>query len=96
LSCIRNQQKWQKNAKNREKSRKIPGTKWKVEMVQKVVSIIPLVIRKYKYWYNKFIGYMTPTYMAGRSSKLHLGYKYLLNDTLKKDHTSFIMTRKNE
>jgi hypothetical protein len=26
----------------------------------------------------------------------HLGYKYLLNDTLKKDHTSFIMTRKNE
>jgi hypothetical protein len=39
---------------------------------------------------------MTPIYMAGRSSKLHLGYKYLLNDTLKKDHTSFIMTRKNE
>jgi hypothetical protein len=45
---------------------------------------------------NKLIGYITPIYMAVRSSKLNVGHKYLLNDTLKKDHTSFIMTRKNE
>jgi hypothetical protein len=67
-------------------------------MAQKVVLTISLVIRSFstRIGFNKLIGYITPIYVAVRSSKLNVGHKYLLNDTLKKDHTSFIMPRKNE
>jgi hypothetical protein len=67
-------------------------------MAQKVVLTTPLVIRSYstRIGVNTLFGYITPIYMAVRSSKLNVGHKYLLNYTLKKAHTSFIMTRKNE
>jgi hypothetical protein len=70
----------------------------RLKMAQKGVLTIPLVIRSYstRIGVKKLIGYITPICMAVRSSKLNVGHKYLLNDTLKKAHTSFIMTRKNE
>jgi hypothetical protein len=67
-------------------------------MAPKNVLTIPLVIRSYstRIGVNTLFGYITPIYMATRSSKLNVGHKYSLNYTLKKDHTSFIMTRNNE
>jgi hypothetical protein len=54
-----------------------PGTKWQVENGSKVVLNIPLVIRSYstRIGVNKLIGYITPIYMAVRSSKLNVGHK---------------------